>query len=415
VHFGIGHHTVDWAMTHPCRSLVAFIVLAIAACGPSPSTDAGPTDAGPTDGGQTTDAGPVDDDAGTLPDGGTEIDAGPPVRSTCPIVTPAGCVPVDVDDVSTPSSQSGIEMPGATFALDDGDVMAVYPRYTSSQAFSSSSRTGSGPTLAMSTPAALALSVAADMTGATAADSRVVVLYGRAGAAGPLGLIRIAVNGDGTFGAPSPITLTGVDGVTPYWPQLAALPDGRLVLGLVEANADALRRGFVGFSDDDGHTFTMRAGPTLDAAVKGSLVHVGSTTAGTLVVSWQEADANWLFTSWVQLSSDDGVTYSAPIRVAPESNNVHDTFVVTRHDDGADLYYLRDGGEQAFNVFRRPLSDDGVLGPEQRVTAAALGHVEKPQARRLPDGRLLLAMARRLSPSDYRATYVILDGDAPLE
>lgn len=397
-------------MRHFCALVVAGVCV-VSACGPSPSDAGPPNDAGAPDddAGHIGDAG-TPDDAGSVDDAGTPADAGVP-RSPCPVADGDACRAVDVADVSSPSSTTGVEMPGATFTLDDGDVLAVFPRYTTSQALSSRARTGTGPLLPMADPTPLALSAASDVTGATVDGSHVGLLFGRAGAADPLGLIAFAIDDTGTMGTPWSVAVTGTT-VTPYWPQLAPLDGGRLALAFVESSADALRRSFVGVSDDGGHTFAMRAGPTGDVAKKGNLAHVGASSSGALFVTWQEADDGWLFTSYVQISHDDGETYDAPITVAPESDNVHDAYVVARLDAGVDLYYLRDGGVGAFNVFRRPLSDDGVLGAEQRVTAIGLGHVEKPQARRLPDGRLTLAFARRLSGSDYRASYVILEGDA---
>lgn len=397
-----------------CRFALAVCgLVVVVACGPTPGDAGSALDAGVADDDAgLTDAG-LSDDAGAPDDAGTSLDAGVPALP-CPIVEGDACRAVEPADVSSPSSTTGIEMPGATFALAGGNVLAVFPRYTTSQALSSTARSGSGPALPMGAPAPLAVAASSDITGATVDGAHLGLLYGRAAPGDALGLVGFAIDDEGAMGAPFSVELTGVV-ATPYWPQLAHLDDGRLALAFVDASADAIRKSYVGLSDDGGHTFAMREGPTGDVAKKGSLAHVGASSGGALVVTWQEADDNWLFTSWAQISDDDGMTYGAPIRVAPESDNVHDTYVVERLDAGVDLYYLRDGGAGAFNVFRRPLSDDGALGPEQRVTSVALGHVEKPQARRLPDGRLALGFARRLSQNDYRATYVILAGDAPSE
>jgi hypothetical protein len=80
---------------------------------------------------------------------------------------------------------------------------------------------------------------------------------------------------------------------------------------------------------------------------------------------------------------------------------------------GVDLYYLRGGPRNEFNVHRRAMTENGTLGPEEVVTAPDVGHVEKPQPRRLADGRIAVMFAVRRGERDYDLALAVLDGDAP--
>ena len=115
----------------------------------------------------------------------------------------------------------------------------------------------------------------------------------------------------------------------------------------------------------------------------------------------------------MQTASDAGATWSEPVKVAAQDPNVHDAFVVTRLGDGADLYYLHAGADGDLNTHRRALHEDGTLGPEQVVTAPEVGHTEKPQPRRLLDGRLAMRRELRRSDKIYDLVVATLDGDAP--
>lgn len=338
----------------------------------------------------------VNTDAGL--DAGAPSDAGLPDagvrRSSCPAVDGSGaCRPLEPNDL-VPLVSTGVNMPGGLVWLPDGGALLAVAHYD-------------GPTVLVGDgrdPASIVsltprFGRSTDVTSAGDALYFVGVLP-----TGAPGLLR-AEHG----AAPEPVTLTGATTV-PYWPQTIQLPDGRVLLAYVESQ----KRVFFGVSDATKRTFTITEPPVTPGVLKGVLAHVGVTRRGQWVLTHQVADANFFETSFVQRSSDDGRTWSPPLDLQPASDNVHDAFVVTRLDEGADLYYLHAGTTGDLNVFRRALREDGTLGPEQAVTSAAVGHVEKPQPRRLPDGRLLMLFAIGVSQSRYDVAMAVLDGDAPL-
>jgi hypothetical protein len=352
------------------------------------------------------DAGPQGDVA-DLADG-AGADGSSPARSPCPQVVDGGCQPIGATEIVTLSQDAAIEFPGISFFWPDGTTRAIYPRYDTGQLFSA----GSTDLVTFTAAERLPVALASDTTGVTLGEDRILFFYGRLGPAGALALQRALVPATGDPSTPSAVTITGADGVEPYWPQTVALPDGRILLGFVEAARDANRRSYLGTSSDGGLSFAMRPAPFGAQARPGILIHVGLTASGAWVLTWQESDASFrYFTSYVQLSADQGQSWTDPIRIVPDNDNVHDAFPVTRQDSGADLYYLPETGD--LNVFRRRLDDDGTLGPEQRVTTAELGHIEKPQPRRLPDGRLGMLASRRMGANDYRVFFTVLEGDAP--
>ena len=58
-----------------------------------------------------------------------------------------------------------------------------------------------------------------------------------------------------------------------------------------------------------------------------------------------------------------------------------------------------------------------LLRPSERevlVTSGAVGHIEKPQPRRLSDGRIALSFAIRRAPQVYDLAIAYLAADAPL-
>lgn len=224
---------------------------------------------------------------------------------------------------------------------------------------------------------------------------------------GQTGLLRVDFGSAGT-GSPQAVTLNGTS-LVPYWPQAVQLSDGRVLLAFVEAQ----KHVYLGLSDAAGTTFTIRDPPVTPGVLKGVLAHIGVTRTGQWVLTHQVADANFFETSYVQRSPDEGATWTTPVNLQPSSNNVHDAYVVTRLDEGVDLYYLHAGTTGDLNVFRRAYLEDGSFGPEQAVTSVSVGHVEKPQPRRLPDGRLLMLFAIGVSQSRFDVLMAMLEGDAP--
>jgi hypothetical protein len=381
----------SFSSSSPLPSLVAIAVavaLPVAAC--SGKGDSANTAPAPS----ATDGGAADAEAGPAP---------LPVRPPCPIED--GCRAVRPADV-TVLATGAIHMPAGAVVLADGSIAAFGSRWDDRKLVVAQ---GGGKTFA---PAiALPWSPSGDGTsvaprGATdgATDGAIYFTSSYQGSA----LYRSRVGTDGSRSEPEKITLNGSP-VVPSWPQATRLPDGRVLLAFTEPQ----KRAFLAVSDASGLTFDVKPAPVTAGELRGVLAHVGTTKQGKWVLTHQVADASWLFTSYVQTSSDGGATWSQPTNIVPQDPNVHDAFVVTRIDDGADLYYLHAGADGDLNVHRRALREDGTLGPEQIVTTPEVGHTEKPQPRRLPDGRLAMTMALRRSDKAYDLVVATLDGDAP--
>lgn len=220
---------------------------------------------------------------------------------------------------------------------------------------------------------------------------------------------RISFEG-GTLGAVETLpAVAGIDWLL-SWPTFSALAGGGVALAF--RDGAALPRFSV---STDGKTF---AAPR--AAVQTGAAMVGSAQAndGTIAVSYQVTTATEPMVSFVVFSRDGGTSWTAPIRIAPESN-VHDTTMLARADGGLDLYYIYPPDAHGFSLFRRSLSTTGVLGPEQRLTASETGEPSKPKALRTRDGSVLVAWAdiaeRGASgePVVQQMVLAKLGGDAP--
>jgi hypothetical protein len=218
--------------------------------------------------------------------------------------------------------------------------------------------------------------------------------------------LRRAVLRDGELDGSSPVELHGATaGVIPNWVQAAPLADGRVLLGFVEPQT--LVR--VGVNDGTGTTFDLRALPIDEPSTNGLLAHVGTTGGGAWVVGYQVADASLQFHAGVVVSTDEGATWRPPIALGPATS---DAFPIARPTGGADIYYtIASSGET--RIFRRALHDDGSTGPEQAVTDEQVGPVQKPQPRRLVDGRVVMMFTLDHGQGVGDLVATVLDGDAP--
>ncbi len=293
-----------------------------------------------------------------------------------------------------PIVQGGLPMPGATFTTRSGAQTTFISKGDTGEVL----RSDAPFTTARREPF-----VAAAVAGVTVGGRR--YLYSVEPTATGLSLVRRAVTAAG-LGRPQPVEVSPMPAGM-HWPQLTALPDGRIALAAVVPH----RGPYLAMSDDGGKSFQVTAWLGQTQRDELSLAHLGSFADGTLVVTTQVGDPQGLVTSLVR-TSQDGVNFTPPVPVTTENPNVHDAFVVRRSDGDVDLYYLRQ--EQAgFSAFRRKLTRAGALGEEQRLTGPELGSVEKPQGFRLPDGSVRLIMARRNQLDDFDVVTALLPGDAP--
>jgi hypothetical protein len=324
-------------------------------------------------------------------------------RRACPALRGRACRTIEPSDVVTLAS-GAIHMPVGGLELAGGEFAAIGARLDDGRFVSSIVVAGRAP----SSQVIPWMGVSEGTTVATADGGAALYLTAFDSARAQPSLLRARISPRGAIGGGERVTLTGAT-TFPEWPQAATLPDGRVLLAYRQLHTTA----FLGVSDATGLRFSVRPAPITPGVLRGVLAHVGVTKRGAWVLTHQVANEQWAFTSYVQLSRDAGATFSAPRNVQPADPNVHDTSVVARLDEGADLYYVRAGSASGLSVHRRMLREDGSLGPEQLVTSAAVGHIEKPQARRLRDGRLAMTFARRVSDTVYDHALVMLHGDAP--
>jgi hypothetical protein len=321
---------------------------------------------------------------------------------SCPVLTKDGaCDPLLQKDVVKLAS-GGLVLPGAWFPLSHDAALVVGVRWTAQRLITVKSAAPSSYDGASD----MAVEQASGATGVTAGGDRLLYFLGRSGDAPALQIAK--VGDDAGIGESSVLRLEGTVG-TPRWPQAVGLADGRTLLALVGSD-DRILAG----ASDGSSTFHLDAVPFGETERLGILAHVGITTAGAWIVSYQASDTMFHFHAGVVVSHDEGQTWSPPLPIPLDpGETLSDLFPIARLDHGADLYYARGelGNEQ---IRRRALHDDGTLalGPEQLVTSDDIGRVEKPQPRRRPDGRLAMLLTIRRGVTGTLALGV-LDGDAP--
>jgi hypothetical protein len=325
--------------------------------------------------------------------------AGP--RPACPVFTRGGeCQPLAPEDLVTLAT-GGMVLPAAWFPTNTGGALAFGVRWTEGRIVAARS----AHALAFEPSLDLPFEGASGATGVTVDGGPALYVVARSGSYTRLQLARII---DGDVGPPAPVDMDGAN-VVPEWPEAVGLPDGRVLLTFVEPQS----RVFAGVDDGGGTHFTMAEVPLNEQSLTGVLAHVGITQSGSWLLAYQVADASWRFRASVLVSTDSGASWRPPIALpAGDGETVSDAFPIARVDRGADIYYAS-GALQHETIRRRSLHEDGTLGPEQIVTSDAVGRVQKPQPRRLADGRVtMLFTADRGSTAGILAL-AVLDGDAP--
>lgn len=323
-------------------------------------------------------------------------------RPACPVATTDhGCdalLPKDVMKLAA----GGLVLPGAWFPLANGGSFVVGVRWGTQKLVTVKSSGG----FEYDGSVDLSYEGSNGATGVTTSAERRLFFVALDEGLTTLRMSKVDENG---IAAPVNVAFEG-SAPLPLWPQAVALPDGRILLTYVGPWRDIV----VGAGDGESRPFRMRDVPIPEATRMGMIAHVGLTRAGAWVLSYQATDDAFHFHAGVLVSTDEGVTWSAPIPLPSASDEtLSDVFPIARPDQGADLYYAR-GAPAHESIRRRVLHEDGSLGPEQIVTAASVGRVEKPQPRRRGDGRITMLLTLDRSAATGTLAVAVLDGDAPL-
>jgi hypothetical protein len=367
-------------MIGPSANLGIYLLLFVALCACSAGEPA--VDAAATRADAQVDA--ASTDATTQQPDGTDADAPP--------APPPTALPLGPAAVTTIGSGAGLDMSSATLVgggAQPSPVSLVFDHFdaafTSGQLRRTTLTITGGAITSFSPPVALSLgsSTFLGSPSIVTASGTPWLYYVRSAA--PQASAQLLRCQAGPSGCAAPSVVVSAPAMTLLsWPRLIALPDGRLAA----AFRDAQSRPTIALSTD-GTSF----GGGHAVGPPGAMPALGVFQDGTLAFTYQTQSTAAPMTSWVTLSKD-GASWSAPQRVTTQSGNVHDTALVDRLDGQLELYYIYPAGALGFVLFRRALASDGVLGPEQQVTASAVGEVSKPAAARLPDGRLLLSWAQ---------------------
>lgn len=194
-----------------------------------------------------------------------------------------------------------------------------------------------------------------------------------------------------------------------YWPQVSNAPDAKVLLSFADPSRSQAA-GHLARSDSSGLHFAEMSTP-VPSGLGGLLVHASANATGDILLAYQQALPSGVFRTYVHMRH--GEEWSSALALSTASSQVHDAYPVLREDGDFDVYYLRDDPEDdSFSVYRRHVRSAAEWGPEQRVTEAAIGHVEKPQFRRLPSlGAWLLFSVRE--GSEYGLAVAPIASDAP--
>lgn len=280
----------------------------------------------------------------------------------------------------------------------DGTTSVVFesfaPDHSSGRLLEVHRRDGQG----WSPPAPFAPSAAAFVVGPTFADGFVYAMELSGFDVRPT--VFRASQGDGSK---QTVTMPGTSDIF-AWPYVHF--DGQTYWAATIADGERIVA-----RSDDGLSFT-RVSALGEARPQFSVHGFG---AGGLAAVWQTGiDPQQVY---VSLSSD-GASWSPPRAASDVSINVHDGRFVKRRDGDLDLYYIAAMNDVAgFSVFRRHIALDGAMGPEERLTFAEDGNVNKPNPMRLDPCRVAVTVSLVSDPNPNawkaRAGLMTLESDAP--
>jgi hypothetical protein len=310
------------------------------------------------------------------------------------------------------------DMVSTAFVNGQGKVTAVYETYSDASLSSGSlqvaTSTDCGKTFSAPKPLGIGPAITYETTPSAVRLGRYQYLYLTKTSSifdDSLVVHRSKFDGD-RFGEPEVVgPIPGVSSLL-SWPRFIEAPVGLAVAFRTRPESSA---SFA--ASFDGLSFTepiaVRPGERI------AMPRTAFFRSGKAVYTYQTvSDDYWRYWSWWSIS-DDWKTWRDPVLVTTNSQNVHDTAPFMRSDGDIDLYYIYSSLEptDTFKLYRRCLTRQGVLGPEQLVTAA--GSPNKPNLERLAGGKVLLMYSdiTQIDADGYPVEQLfkaaILAGDAP--
>lgn len=178
-----------------------------------------------------------------------------------------------------------------------------------------------------------------------------------------------------------------LNGQSRAWIYPARTEAGQVLLSYEKRNPSTGRMDLFFSLSQKGQSF----GASLPVAESAQMVRFAEFYQGPWAFSFQVGSGRNM-AAYAVLSSDQGQTFSNRIKLSDETN-VHDTFLLQRKDGELDAYYLVGFEGKGFSLFRRKVSRDGKLGPEQQLTSTAVA-VEKPHCLRLHSGKIFVTLSK---------------------
>jgi hypothetical protein len=178
-----------------------------------------------------------------------------------------------------------------------------------------------------------------------------------------------------------------LNGQSRPWIFPALTDAGKVLLSYEKRNSSTGKMDLFFSLSDKGQAFGA-PGSIADSA---QMVRFAEFYKGPWAFSFQVGSSSKM-AAYAVLTSDQGQSFTSRIKLSDESN-VHDTFLLQRKDGDLDAYYLVGFEGKGFSLFRRKISRDGKLGPEQQITSTAV-HVEKPHCLRLNSGKIFVTLSK---------------------
>jgi hypothetical protein len=178
-----------------------------------------------------------------------------------------------------------------------------------------------------------------------------------------------------------------LNGQSRAWIYPARTDSGQVLLSYEKRNSSTGKMDLFFSLSAKGQSF----GAPLRLAESAQMVRFAEFYQGPWAFSFQVGSGRNM-AAYAMLSADQGQSFSNRIKLSDESD-VHDTFLLQRKDGEVDAYYLVGFEGKGYALFRRKISRDGKLGPEQQLTSTAVA-VEKPHCLRLNSGKIFVTLSK---------------------
>lgn len=144
----------------------------------------------------------------------------------------------------------------------------------------------------------------------------------------------------------------------------------------------------------------------------GTMPASASFADGTVLVSYQNGPSITEMGGRLQVSSDQGQTWSEVVSL-PQQGDIHDLSPVQRRDGNLDIYYSAKGDNQRLGLYRTCVTTELTFGPAEELLSSEQVHAAKSSVHHTERGMLLTFIQQTDDLKQGNLSLMWLDSEAP--